>query len=118
MLLPALDIQSRFAQYERDNQGTGRGARPNQERSRKPEAMPRFSKVGGRIVAVDSQSTDGSLAIAQEHGAHVVQFHFNGTWPKKKNWALENLPFRNEWVFILAPQRNEPTGKKLIATRL
>ena len=21
----------------------------------------------------------------------VVQFHFNGTWPKKKNWALENL---------------------------
>jgi hypothetical protein len=22
-------------------------------------------------------------------------------WPKKKNWALENLPFRNEWVFIL-----------------
>lgn len=53
------------------------------------------------IFVVDSQSTDGSLAIAQEHGAQVVQFHFNGTWPKKKNWALENLPFRNEWVFIL-----------------
>ena len=34
-------------------------------------------------------------------GAQVVQFQFNGTWPKKKNWALENLPFRNEWVFIL-----------------
>jgi hypothetical protein len=31
----------------------------------------------------------------------VVQFHFNGTWPKKKNWALENLPFKHEWVFIL-----------------
>lgn len=53
------------------------------------------------VFVVDSQSTDGSLAIAQEHGAQVVQFHFNGTWPKKKNWALENLPFRNEWVFIL-----------------
>jgi len=53
------------------------------------------------IFVVDSQSTDGSLTIAQEHGAQVVQFHFNGTWPKKKNWALENLPFRNEWVFIL-----------------
>lgn len=53
------------------------------------------------IFVVDSQSTDGSLAIAQEHGAQVVQFHFNGTWPKKKNWALENLPFRNEWVFLL-----------------
>ena len=31
----------------------------------------------------------------------VVQFHFNGTYPKKKNWALDNLPFRNEWVLIV-----------------
>jgi glycosyltransferase involved in cell wall biosynthesis len=53
------------------------------------------------IFVVDSQSTDGSIVIAQEHGAQVVQFHFNGTWPKKKNWALENLPFRNAWIFIL-----------------
>jgi len=53
------------------------------------------------IFVVDSQSTDRSSAIAEERGAQVVQFHFNGTWPKKKNWALENLPFRNEWVFIL-----------------
>ncbi len=53
------------------------------------------------IFVVDSQSTDRSIDIAQEYGAKVVQFHFNGTWPKKKNWALENLPFRNEWIFIL-----------------
>ena len=53
------------------------------------------------VFVVDSQSTDGSQAIAEQHGAKVVQFHFNGTWPKKKNWALENLPFKHEWVFIL-----------------
>ncbi len=53
------------------------------------------------IFVVDSQSGDGSQAIAQDFGARVVQFEFSGTWPKKKNWALENLPFRNEWVFIL-----------------
>lgn len=53
------------------------------------------------IIVIDSQSTDGSSAIAQEHGAQVVQFDFNGTWPKKKNWALENVAFRNEWIFIL-----------------
>jgi glycosyltransferase involved in cell wall biosynthesis len=53
------------------------------------------------IFVVDSQSTDGSVEIAQQHQAQVVQFQFNGTWPKKKNWALENLPFRNKWVFIL-----------------
>ena len=30
-----------------------------------------------------------------------MQFHFNGSYPKKKNWALDNLPFRNEWVLIV-----------------
>ena len=58
-------------------------------------------KWADEILVVDSASTDGSIAIAQQHGAKVVQFEFNGTWPKKKNWALENLQFRNEWVFIL-----------------
>src|SRR3981081_2595285 len=53
------------------------------------------------IFVVDSQSTDGSQKIAENHSARVVQFAFNGIWPKKKNWALENLPFKHEWVFIL-----------------
>lgn len=53
------------------------------------------------IFVVDSQSSDRSGEIAESHGAQVVQFHFNGRWPKKKNWALQNLPFRNEWVLIV-----------------
>ena len=53
------------------------------------------------VWVVDSSSTDATCAIALEHGAKTVPFHFNGTWPKKKNWALENLPFKHEWVFIL-----------------
>lgn len=53
------------------------------------------------IFVVDSQSTDDSARIVQQHGARLEQFHFNGTWPKKKNWALANLPFKNDWVFIL-----------------
>ncbi|HEY2124014.1 MAG TPA: glycosyltransferase family 2 protein [Chthoniobacterales bacterium] len=53
------------------------------------------------IIVVDSQSTDGSRGIAEAHGARVVQFEFNGPWPKKKNWALENVAFRHEWVLIL-----------------
>lgn len=50
---------------------------------------------------VDSQSTDETLKMADELGAKVVQFRFNGTYPKKKNWALENIPFRHEWVLIV-----------------
>ena len=71
------------------------------------------------IFLVDSQSTDASVEIAQEHGAQVVQFQFNGTWPKKKNWALENLTFRNEWVFILdadevlPPEAEQEFGKAI-----
>ena len=58
-------------------------------------------KWADEILVVDSESTDDSIAIALQHGANVVQFEFNGTWPKKKNWALENVRFRNDWVFIL-----------------
>ncbi len=53
------------------------------------------------VFIVDSQSSDRSLEIAESYGAKVVQFHFNGRWPKKKNWSLENLTFRNEWVLIV-----------------
>src|SRR6476660_9005732 len=52
------------------------------------------------IFVVDSGSTDNSAAVAERYGAKVVQFHFSGTWPKKKNWALQTLPFRHEWVLI------------------
>ncbi len=61
------------------------------------------------VFVVDSQSTDGTAAIAEAHGARVMQFHFNGTWPKKKNWALENLPFAHEWVFILDADETLPS---------
>lgn len=53
------------------------------------------------VFVVDSHSDDSSVEIAAAHGAQVVQFDFNGRWPKKKNWALDNLPFRNEWVLIV-----------------
>lgn len=53
------------------------------------------------VFVVDSQSDDRSVEIAESYGAKVVQFHFNGRWPKKKNWSLENLPFNNEWVLIV-----------------
>ncbi|MEB3229837.1 MAG: glycosyltransferase family 2 protein [Leptolyngbyaceae bacterium] len=53
------------------------------------------------IFVVDSQSSDRSIEICEEYGVNVVQFHFNGRWPKKKNWSLDNLPFRNDWVLIV-----------------
>ncbi len=62
------------------------------------------------VWVVDSNSTDDSVKIAEQAGAKVVQFSFSGTWPKKKNWALENLPFKNEWVFILDADEELPAA--------
>jgi glycosyltransferase involved in cell wall biosynthesis len=53
------------------------------------------------VFVVDSQSTDKSAEIVKNYGANLVQFYFNGRWPKKKNWSLENLQFRNEWILIV-----------------
>jgi glycosyltransferase involved in cell wall biosynthesis len=61
------------------------------------ESVARASEV----FVVDSQSSDRTVEVAEAYGASVVQFHFNGRWPKKKNWALDNLPFHNEWVLIV-----------------
>jgi hypothetical protein len=42
-------------------------------------------------------------------GATLVDFTWNGQLPKKKNWALANVPWRHEWVFILdADERITP----------
>lgn len=53
------------------------------------------------IVVVDSNSTDGTQQIARQAGARMVDFRWNGTLPKKKNWALQNIEWKNEWVLVL-----------------
>ncbi len=53
------------------------------------------------IVVVDSGSTDSTQAIAAAAGAQVVQFVWDGKLPRKKNWALENIPWQHEWVLII-----------------
>jgi len=67
------------------------------------------ARFAGEIVVVDSGSTDGTREIAGSLGAQVVEFKWNGSYPKKKNWALANIPWQNEWVFILdADERITP----------
>ena len=60
------------------------------------------------IVVVDSASTDGTVAVAEEMGARVVQFRWDGKFPRKKNWALEHVPWRHEWVLIVDADERIP----------
>src|SRR5580692_11950029 len=55
----------------------------------------------GEVYVVDSQSTDETAQIADSYGAHVVQFHYQGGWPKKRQWAMESLPLAYDWIFLV-----------------
>jgi len=55
----------------------------------------------GEIYVIDSQSSDATSEIARSFGARVVQFHYQGGWPKKRQWALETLPLTFDWILLL-----------------
>jgi glycosyltransferase involved in cell wall biosynthesis len=55
----------------------------------------------GEVYVVDSQSIDATAQIADSFGAHIVQFHYQGGWPKKRQWAMESLPLAYDWIFLV-----------------
>src|SRR5208283_2069606 len=65
-----------------------------------PRCLQALKDVG-EVYVVDSQSTDDTVEIARSNGAQVVQFHYQGGWPKKRQWAMNTLPIANEWILLL-----------------
>lgn len=55
----------------------------------------------GEVYVVDSGSTDESIEIARAFDAKVVQFHYRGGWPKKRQWAMDMLPLAYEWILLM-----------------
>jgi glycosyltransferase involved in cell wall biosynthesis len=55
----------------------------------------------GEVYVIDSQSSDETVEIARQAGAKVVQFHYQGGWPKKRQWAMNTLPLAFDWVLLL-----------------
>lgn len=58
-------------------------------------------RCAAEVYVIDSQSSDETAQIAESYGAHVVQFHYQGGWPKKRQWAMDSLPLSNEWIFLV-----------------
>lgn len=54
-----------------------------------------------RVIVVDSNSKDSTARLAIEHGAEVIQFNYKGGYPRKRQWALDNLPIHTDWVMLL-----------------
>jgi len=65
-----------------------------------PRCLQALKNVA-EVYVIDSQSTDGTVEIARANGAKVVQFHYQGGWPKKRQWAMERLQFSNDWILLL-----------------
>ena len=65
-----------------------------------PSCLESLRQVG-EVYVIDSQSADSTPEIARSFGAKVVQFHYHGGWPKKRQWAIENLPFAYDWILLL-----------------
>lgn len=52
------------------------------------------------VHVVDSGSTDGTRDLARAAGANVADRSWLG-YARQKNWALDHLPLKADWVFIL-----------------
>ncbi|HET7215967.1 MAG TPA: glycosyltransferase [Terriglobia bacterium] len=63
----------------------------------------------GEVFVVDSFSTDGTPAIAGRRGAKVWPHVFEG-YARQRNWALDNLPFSNDWVLMLDADERVPSA--------
>jgi glycosyltransferase involved in cell wall biosynthesis len=53
------------------------------------------------IFIVDSGGGKATDEIAKKYEAQYVRFTWNGLYPKKRQWCLENLPLTCDWVFFI-----------------
>lgn len=60
-------------------------------------ALSDFSEV----IVVDSNSTDRTKLIAESMGATVVNFTWNESYPKKKQWQIDNVPTVHRWIMFI-----------------
>jgi glycosyltransferase involved in cell wall biosynthesis len=64
------------------------------------------------VVVIDSGSTDQTTQIARRLGAEVVNFVWDGRFPKKRNWFLRNYPLSTKWILFLDADEHLTTDFK------
>jgi glycosyltransferase involved in cell wall biosynthesis len=73
-----------------------------------PAALDSVKGWAEQVFVVDSFSADRTVEIAKSYGVNVTQHEF--LYPaQQKNWAMENLPLRHDWLLLLdADERVSP----------
>ncbi len=54
-----------------------------------------------KVVVIDSASKDNTRQIAEDFGAEVINFVWDGKFPKKRNWYLRNHTPDTKWILFL-----------------
>lgn len=71
------------------------------------------------VVVIDSGSIDATAAVARGHGSEVIDFQWDGHFPKKRNWFLRHHAPSTEWVLFLdADEILTPAVKREIVSTL
>lgn len=61
-----------------------------------------------RVLVIDSHSQDATADVARRRGAEVVQFEWNGHYPRKRQWTLDHLDIQTRWVMLLDADESVP----------
>jgi glycosyltransferase involved in cell wall biosynthesis len=77
--------------------------------------LARAALLADQIFVIDSHSTDSTVAVAESHGAKVIQHSFEN-YGAQRNWAIDNLPITTAWQLHL--DADEVMDEELVAAIL
>lgn len=61
------------------------------------------------IIVIDSNSNDRTTEIASSLGARIENFLWNGKYPKKRQWCLDNISNLHDWILFIDADETMPT---------
>ena len=70
------------------------------EEANLPSCLERLTPFQ-KVIVVDFGSSDRTREIAASYQAELIDFDWNGKFPKKRNWVLMNTSFVTPWVLFL-----------------
>jgi len=92
---------------------------PNEERNLGACLQAIGTDFAHHVVVIDSGSIDATSDVARAHGAELITFHWDGHFPKKRNWFLRHHRPTTGWVLFLdADEILTPSVKREITAAL